>query len=234
MIINSRQFYKGLAMIITFTIIFALMISPVINGKTVIQTADQLFNSLTKGSTYYMPKLAKDAARFQGTVFDVSVSAKSKEEAAKISKVFSMAGADVQAEDARVNISGDLGKLAQAALTDADALFNNQKDTVTNKYGIDGKEVVNCWWTVFNALESKYKLEAKSTEMSFVASLKGKGLEVAYNFDGIQADSVKERSGITTFMLLFYIIYTVWYGFAIMYLMEGLGIVASNGEKAEA
>lgn len=62
-----------------------------------------------------------------------------------------------------------------------------------------------------------------------------KTLEVAYNFNGIQADKVADRAGITTFMLIFYVLYTVWYGFAIMFIFEGLGIIASaHGEKAEA
>ncbi|MHB8156569.1 MAG: hypothetical protein ACYDEQ_04165 [Desulfocucumaceae bacterium] len=236
MIINKKQFYIGLTMLVVFAILLVAMLSPINNGQTVIQTADNLFNSLTKGSTYYIPKIQSSADKFEGTAFDVTVSLKSAEEVTNISKVFITAGAIVETIDTtKVKISGDLGKTAKAALLDSDALFRNDESKVSSKYDMRGKDALYYWWTGFNALESKYKLENKSSEMSFVGSLKGKALEVAYNFEGIQADKVNEKAGITTFMLAFYIIYTVWYGFAIMFILEGLGIVASShGEKAEA
>ena len=236
MIVNKKQFYTGLAMMLIFAVALAVMMSPVMNGKTVVQTADDLFNSLTKGSTYYIPKLQSSAAELEGTTFETTVSVSSKEEADNLARVFGAASAKVEAvSETQVRISGDLGKAAGAALADADALFKNNQSQVTDKYGINGKEVLHYWWTGFNALESKYKLEGNASEMTFVGTLKGKALEVAYNFDGIEAVKVADKAGITIFMLAFYIIYTVWYGFAIMYMLEGLGIVASaHGEKAEA
>lgn len=235
MIVNKRQFLIGLAMILSFAVVFVILMSPVINGKTVIQTADDLFNSLTKGSTDYIASTQKSASKFDGKTFDVTLSLKSKEEVDKTTKVFSAADAKVEASDTKVKISGDLGKVAKAALMDADAIFKNDDAKVAGKYGFSGKEAIYYWWNGFNALNNKYRLEAKSTEMSFVNNVQTKALEVAYNFEGIQADKVADRAGITTFMLIFYVIYTVWYGFAIMYLFEGLGIIASShGEKAEA
>lgn len=236
MIVNKKQFFTGLAMMVIFAVAMVVMMSPVMNGKTVVDTADDLFNSLTKGSTYYIPKIQDNAAKFVGTPFEVAVSINSKEEAGNLARVFGAANAKVEAvNETKVMISGDLGKTAGVALADADTLFKNNESKVTDKYGINGKEVLYYWWTGFNALESKYKLDGKASEMSFVGTLKGKALEVAYNFDGIEAVKVADKSGITTFMLVFYIIYTVWYGFAIMFFLEGLGIIASaHGEKAEA
>lgn len=235
MIVNKKQFMIGLVMMISFAVVFVVMMSPVMNGKTVIQTADDLFNSLTKGSTNYIQKTQNSAAKFEGKTFDVSVSLKSQEEVDKFTKVFSSADAKVEANGTKVKVSGDLGKAAKAALADAEAVFNNEEARVSGKYGFAGKEALYYWWTGFSALNTKYKQEAKSSEMSFVNTVQTKALEVAYNFSGIQADKVADRAGITTFMLAFYVIYTIWYGFAIMYLFEGLGIIASaHGEKAEA
>ncbi|RJQ28120.1 MAG: hypothetical protein C4589_07115 [Peptococcaceae bacterium] len=235
MIINQKQFMTGLIMLIFFFIVFALIMSPVLNGKTVIQTADDLFNSLTKGSTYYIPKAQKSATGFDGKTFDVSLTLNSNEEVDKIGKVLGMAGAMVEAGENKVNISGDLGKMTRFALADADAVFKGENAGLTGRYGFADKEALYYWWLVFKELNNKYKLEGKSAEMSFVNTVQTKTLEVAYNFEGIQADKVADRAGITTFMLVFYVAYTVWYGFAIMFIMEGLGIIATaHGEKVEA
>jgi hypothetical protein len=204
-------------------------------GKTVIQTADDLFNSLTKGSTDYISKTVSSATKFEGKTFDLSLNLKSQEEVDKTTRIFTAADAKVTASGTKVQISGDLGKVSKAALADADAVYKGDNAKVTSKYGFNAKEAIYYWWTAYSALNSKYKIEGKASEMSFVNTVQTKALEVAYNFDGITADKVSDRAGITTFMLVFYVIYTVWYGFAIMYLFEGLGIVASShGEKQEA
>lgn len=235
MIVNKKQFTIGLVMAISFAIVFAIVMSPVMGGKTVIQVADNLFNSLTKGSTDYIQSCQKDAAKFEGVTFDGTVSLKSQEEVDRFTKIYTAAGVKVEATDTKVKFSGDLGKMTKAALADADAVFKNDDARVNAKYGLSGKEALYYWWNGINTLNTKYKVEGKASEMSFVNKVETKALEPAYNFEGIQAVKVADSAGITTFMLVFYIIYTVWYGFAIMYIFEGLGIIASShGEKAEA
>ncbi|MCL5289560.1 MAG: hypothetical protein M1489_00745, partial [Firmicutes bacterium] len=181
-------------------------------------------------------KLLKSTDKYIGTPFEATMTVSSKDDVAKITKVFGTADVKVEPiDDTKVKISGDLGKMAKVALTDADSLFSNEDSKIAGKYGIKGQDAVNYWWTGFNTLEGKYKKEAEADLMNFVKSVNTKGLEVAYNFKGIEAENVADKAGVTAFMLVFYVFYTVFYGFAIMYLMEGLGIVASaHGEKAEA
>lgn len=235
MIVYPKQFWIGVALLLSFLVILVLVLSPVMGGKTVIQTADDLFNSLTKGSTDYISKTASSATKFEGKTFDLSLNLKSQEEVDKTTKIFNAADAKVTASGTKVQISGDLGKVSKAALADADAVYKGDNAKVTGKYGFESKEAIYYWWTAISQLNTKYKQEGKASEMSFVNTVQTKALEVAYNFNGIKADKVADRAGITTFMLVFYVIYTVWYGFAIMYIFEGLGIVASShGEKQEA
>lgn len=234
MIINKKQFIIGLVMLIVFTIVFIGMMSPLLNGKTLIQAADDLFNQLTKGSTYVIPKVLNKAEKFEGTSFEVAVKVESQEDIDKFAKVFASGGARVSAQGQEVVISGDLGRVAKAALADADVEFKNNGAQLQSKYGMESREVLYYWWTGFKNLGSQYKIENKAAELSFVNDLMQKGIEPAYNFEGINAVKVSEKTGITTFMLVFYVLYTILYGFAIMYLFEGLGIVASShGEKAE-
>ncbi|MCL6634478.1 MAG: hypothetical protein K6T29_01760 [Peptococcaceae bacterium] len=234
MIVHKKQFMIGLAMIITFTAVFVVLMSPIIGGKTVINYADDLFNQLTKGSTYAIPGVQSKAKNFDGKAFEVTLSAKDQGEAEKMTKLFTAAEARVAVEGQKVKVSGDLGKVARAALADADLEFKNNGAQIKGKYGMDSREAVYYWWNLFNVLANKYKQENMAAELSYANNVMQKALEPAYNFEDITPVKVQERAGITTFMLIFYVIYTVWYGFAIMYLFEGLGIIASHGEKAEA
>ncbi|MBE3586788.1 MAG: hypothetical protein IMW94_11705 [Thermoanaerobacter sp.] len=235
MIIKKREFFIGVVLLISFTVVLAVMLSPVMNGKTIIGYADDLFNELTKGSTYYIPDLMSRAENFEGQNFQVILEAAGQEEAAKMNSLFTAAGAMVTVQGQTLTVSGDLGKIARVALADADAEFNNRGEEIRSRYGIPSREAIYHWWNLFKALEKKYKLESRSGEMSFAGSVMTKGLEPAYNFEGIPSSRVADKAGITTFMLVFYVIYTIWYGFAVMLIFEGLGISASaHGEKAEA
>jgi len=235
MLVHKKQFMIGLAMMLTFAVILVVLMSPIMGGKTVIKYADDLFNELTKGSTYVIPSVLSKTKNFEGKSFSATISAKSQDEANKMTGIFTAAGAQVAAEGQKLKISGDLGKVSKAAVQDADTEFKNNGAELKSKYGMESREAIYFWWTLFSNLGTQYKLENKSSELSFTNNVLTKALEPAYNFEGINSVKVQEKAGITTFMLVFYVIYTVWYGFAIMYLMEGLGIIASaHGEKAEA
>ena len=49
-------------------------------------------------------------------------------------------------------------------------------------------------------------------------------VETAYNYYGIVAKTVKESMGALIFSLVFYVFYTLWYGFGLMYIFEGVGL----------
>jgi len=52
---------------------------------------------------------------------------------------------------------------------------------------------------------------------------------------GIRPKNISGNLGIVAFVLANYVLYTVWCGFAIMYLFEGLGITTTKAaEKGEA
>jgi len=56
-----------------------------------------------------------------------------------------------------------------------------------------------------------------------------KGVECSYNYYGIDPQQISDRLGIVVFSLVFYVLYTVWYGFAILYLFQGLGLKLEHG-----
>ena len=66
--------------------------------------------------------------------------------------------------------------------------------------------------------QKKFKL-AKMAEL-----VNSKAVETAYNYYGIDGQKITDRIGVVLFSLVFYVVYTLWYGFGIMYLFEGWGM----------
>jgi hypothetical protein len=60
-----------------------------------------------------------------------------------------------------------------------------------------------------------------------------KGVEVGYNFYGIEPKKASSKAGILSFALIFYVIYTLWWGYAILYLFHGLGLEMKARVKRE-
>ena len=61
-----------------------------------------------------------------------------------------------------------------------------------------------------------------------VSAAQKRAVETVYNYYGIEPQRISDRFGIVILSLVFYVVYTVWYGFAIMYLFEGWGIKLSH------
>lgn len=234
-IIYKRQFFIGLVLLISFFMVLAVILSPVFNGKTGIQAADELFNSLSKNSSYYIPDVAKKATIFEGKKLDVTLKTKSSDELEKTKKLFEGAGAEVVVSDNKLKVRGDLGLIVKNALADADAVFKVQKGVVKGRYGFPGREAVYYWWSAFKQIEKDYTIKNMGKEALFVKKINSRALEPAYNYTGIIPAKFSEQTTITIGWLIFYFIYTIWFGFAILLLFEGLGITASKpAEKAEA
>jgi len=234
-IINRRAFITGLVLLICFGATLAVILSPVFQGVTGLHLVDGIFNSLSKGSSYFIPDLAGKADQFTGTKMEVTFRVKSAEELEKMKTLFLAAGAQTTASGESLRVTGDLGLVARRALADAEALFQSGETPAPNQYGFSGKEAVYYWWAAFKQLKGHYLQENKPAEAVFVENVSKKALEPAYNYDGIPPARFREVAGVSIGSLVFYVVYTIWYGFAIMLIFEGLGITASKpAKKAEA
>lgn len=224
MVADKLKFYTGLGMLVFFIILMVVIFSPIFSGKNGLQYLDELYNSLSKGSAYFIPELREDTSDYIGTSIDVSIEMKSIEQAEQTAVLYREAGAEVVTSEAEIEINGDLGQVLGSSLDDADSMYYNDAETIENKYGYDARQVLYNWWVsleeINNALEDEDMFEGAKVVMS----VNQKGVEPAYNYYGIEAESVSSRIGIVIFSLVFYVLYTIWYGFALMYLVEGLGL----------
>ena len=86
---------------------------------------------------------------------------------------------------------------------------------------------------VLKEIDKDLTRQKQFKEASFVADVVKKGIEVSYNFANIVPESAGSRMGILSFSLIFYVIYTLWWGLAVMYLFEGVGLQMTAGTKKE-
>ena len=217
MITHKKEFTIGLILTVSFFIVLFIIYSPVFPGKqNGLEYADMIFNRIAKGSTYYIPGIMEKNEKFIGKGIDVSITMKGAEEAEKVSRLYSQAGAEVAVEGSSIKIAGDFGTMLKSALTDSDTMFKNKGDEVSERYGYHEKEAMYYWWLSLKAIDKALKKQKKFAEAAFISDVVKKAVEPGYNFYGIEGESAREHAGILTFSLVFYVIYTLWWGYYLL------------------
>jgi hypothetical protein len=233
---NKKKLITGLFMMVAFAVVLVLMFLPLFPGgkggkkQNGLNYMDNLYNSISKGSAYYLPQVVKESVVFAGktVALELTMSEKLKLPAAKLAAnaalLFKTAGVQAKAEGGKVVVKGGLGKIIQSALKDADAMFHNKGQEVGERYGgANAKEMLYTWWATLSAMDKNLKKQKLFAEALFVDKVQKKAVECAYNYYKIEPQNIGDRWGIVVFSLIFYVIYTLWYGYAVMYMFEGGG-----------
>lgn len=231
MIINKKEFAIGLILAVIFAAIFAYMWTPSFNGKNAFEASDDIFNSMSKGSCYQLTALMEQAEGKSGTPLNVSFKMGDAAIADKTAVLYQQAGADVVVNGDQITVKGDLGAVAVAAIADSDEMYYNNNDKVTQKYGYDAKEVMYYWWLSFDKMNKSLQNNNDFTTASYLSNIKMKAVELGYNFNGIEGQSAKDNMGLLTFLLIFYVVYTIIWGCAILFLCEGFGVMMVGHAK---
>ena len=224
MIAHKKAFYGGFGLIVIFAIVLIILFMPVFSGKNALENLDMLYNSISKGSAYYIPKAKKAAKPLNGTQISVDLKLDTDKQAKQIASLFEKGGARVQVSGANLKVSGDLGQILENSLKDADYMYHNDGKRVSDKYGISEKQALYNWWKALKALDLALKKQKKFEAATVVDLIQKKAVETAYNYYGIEPQKITDRFGVIIFSLIFYVVYTLWYGFAIMYMFEGWGL----------
>jgi len=224
MIAHKKEFFGGFGLLVAFFVVLVIMFSPVLKGQNGLEYLDSLYNSISKGSAYYIPKVKEETDNFTGNSIDVILNLSSEKQAQQTALLFRKGDAMVNASGAQLKVAGDLGKILGNCLSDADDMYMNQGKKVSSKYGYNEKRVLFNWWNALKAMDKALKGQKKFKEAKTVALVKKKAVETAYNYYKIQPQKISDRLGIVIFSLIFYVVYTLWYGFAIMFMFEGWGL----------
>ena len=228
---NKRPFVMGIFLALSFIGVLILIFSPIYGGgMNGLDFADDLFNKLSKGSSYFIPKLKEANKEFQGKPFAVTISLEKPKEVEQINKLLTAAGAKVDVQGTNLKIEGDLGKTIDLVLKDSDLMFHNQGKELMTTYGFDEKEVMKGWFTALSKMDKFFKKNLKIEESNHISEISKKGIEPAYNFYKIEPQRVIDRAGLMTFLLVFYVFYTLWWGYAIFYLFDGVGLTMKKAK----
>jgi hypothetical protein len=224
MIAKKGEFYTGAGMMAVFVVILIVMFMPVFKGHNGLDYLDSLYNSISKGSAYYIPAMQDEAKAYAGSNVKLTLTMQDETQARQTSLLFQKGGALVNASGATLSLDGDLGAILAVSLEDADLMYHNKGTAVSDKYGYDERQVLYNWWAAGNAMEKELKRQKQFKAAKIVATINKKAIETAYNYYRIEPQSISDRYGIVIFSLVFYVLYTLWYGFGIMFLFEGWGL----------
>ena len=224
MIAHKKTFATGMALMVAFVVVLVAMFMPLFGGHNGLEYLDSLYNSISKGSANYIHKAATAAQKFDGRQIEVTLGFQSAEQADQMAKQLNAGGALINVSGETLKVSADLGKLLANCLADTKLMYDNNGDAIQSKYGIEPRRAMYNWWHACTLLEEDLNKQEQFKEANAVHTTITKAVEPAYNYFGIQAQNIKDRLGVVVFSLVFYVIYTLWYGFGIMYLCEGWGL----------
>jgi hypothetical protein len=232
---NKKPFAVGAVLAISFFAVLLMIFSPVFGGKNGLEFADSSFNRLSKGSSYFIPKVSKSVDKYVGKPFSTTIKLEKAEDVEPTAKLFSTAGVKVGIKDTELNLEGDLGVMLRSVLQDSDAMFKNDGKTVSERYGYDEKKVMKNWWSALGKIDKKLKKEKNIEEAKVIAEVTKKAVEPGYNFYKIEGEKVVDHAGMMSGLLVFYVAYTMWWGYAIFYLFDGVGLTMKKAKvKKEA
>jgi hypothetical protein len=212
-------------MLIAFFGLLLAIFSPIFPGNVNgLNYMDNLFNMISKGSSYFIPDSITASEQYAGKMIDVTIKLENDQQAAETAKLFLASGADAAVSGKELTVKGDMAQIMKASLEDADQMFHNNGSVLADKYGYGERQVLFNWWTAFKSMGKDLTTQKSFKQAKTIATIQAKALEPAYNYYGVEAGSYKDSFMLIIAALGFYVCYTLWYGFGIMFLFEGLGL----------
>lgn len=224
MIRNKKKFYTGVALLAGFAFILGILFSPVFDGRNGLKFLDSLYNSISKGSAYYLPAVWEKTEAFSDVSVSVSLPLESGISLGQVASMFEISGARVNTLDGNLKVSGSLGQIFGSCLEDAELMYHNDGEAIRMKYGVDERQVLYNWHVAFKAMEKDLNRQKKFKEAKIVGTLIDKAVDLSFNYYGIEAGKISDSPRAVLFSLMFYVIYTLWFGFSILFLFEGVGM----------
>ena len=232
MIHNKKEFNLGIALLVLFFIVLFAMFQPLFDGHNAMAYLDNLYNSISKGSAHYVDALKEEAKTLAGYNVNVTMNMEDEAQAADSVALITAAGATASAQGKALTINGDYVAILNACLNDADKLYNNDSAALKAKYpalaGKDDRQAVYNWYKILGGFDKELKKQEAFAQAKVAFNVNSKVVETAYNYYKVVPEQIKNKIGIVIFSLVFYVIYTMWYGFAILFVFEGWGLKISG------
>ena len=235
---QKKNFIRGVLMLGTFALLFVFLLFPVLHDEynrplTGLQFADNVFNELSKGSSNFIPMCRAEVKKMEGRNIDINVAFTKKPELKDMAvNVLTKAGAKAEIKGDRLYISGDAKAVAAMYdLNPADAQVQaggNAEEAIALK-------AARAWWYSLSPAIKALQKQDKVAEAKAVDQIMRRAIEPGNNFYSLNGAKVKDHVVLLTLMLVFYLLYTLWYGFSIFELFEGIGLAMTKSKtKSES
>ena len=221
--IKKKELGIGVFLLVTFAVVMVMVFMPILDGGNVLNYLDNLYNSISKGSAYYIPKVEHLVEEHGSEVVTLNLKLDDSRAAQATEPLFVRAGATTAVEGAMLMVNGDIESIFGICLEDAESAYNNRNEDLVARYGTDARTTLYNWWQALGAMEKDLNRQKLFATAKLTHTVQAKTVECAYNYYGIKAQAIKDRWGTVLFSLVFYVVYTIWYGYGIMFVFEGLG-----------
>jgi len=228
MIANKKEFYGGFALLVAFFVVLFFMFQPMFKGHNAMEYLDNLYNSISKGSVDYVPALQEDVHQLDSMKVDLKLTYPSEVEAQQAVTLFSTTGAVAKVSGKDIAVSGSLGNILSGTLADAKLMYHNDGKTIEGKYGVEPRRAMLNWWTSLKLMDKALKDQGSFAAAKLTTTIEKKAVEASYNYYEIEPMKIMDNLGLVIFSLAFYVFYTLWYGFAILFMFEGWGLRLSH------
>ncbi|MGA8180924.1 MAG: hypothetical protein WB792_12760, partial [Desulfobacterales bacterium] len=196
---KKKELYIGFGLLIGFIVILIIIFSPVFNGQNGLKYLDNLYNSISKGSAYYIPKVKAVTDKFLGRSVSATIDMADEKQAQQTAALFVRGGAQVNISGSQLKIEGDLGKILANCLWDADRMYVNDGQAISSKYGYNERQVLFNWWQALTAMDKVLKKQKQFQEAKTVDLVVKKAVETSYNYYRIEAQKISDRAFIVLF-----------------------------------
>ncbi|MBE0429156.1 MAG: hypothetical protein IBX61_04710 [Thermoleophilia bacterium] len=222
---NKKEFTLGLVLQAAFWISFAIMMSPVFGeGRNILNVTDDLFNSVSMASVAkYIPEARETAETVVGEEVSFTTEGKDEGQTERIRQLLEQNGAAVTGEQ-ELQVQTDLGILLEGAADDSQTMFDGEGAALASRYGYDERHVMNDWWTALDEGARDLTRQGEFEASNVVNELLEKAVEPSYNYFGITPKSASSEAPLIILSLAGYILYTVWYGYSLLFMFEGWGL----------
>jgi hypothetical protein len=221
--IKKKELGIGLFLMVTFIAVMIAIFMPILDGDNALDYLDNLYNSISKGSAHYIPKVEHQVEDYGSEVVTLNLKMETAGAAQAAETLFALAGATTAIEGNNLMVNGDLETILSACLDDAESAYHNRREEFIERYGVGARYVLHSWWQALRAAEKDLNRQKLFMAAQLTHTVQAKAVECAYNYYGIEVQAIADRWGTVLFSLVFYVLYTIWYGYGIMYVFEGLG-----------
>ena len=145
--IKSKELGIGIFLLATFTAVMVAIFMPIIDGSNALNYLDNLYNSISKGSAYYIPKVSHQVEDHGSEVVTLNLKMDTVEEAQKAEPLFARAGVTTAVEDNNLMVNGDLQAIFGTCLEDAESAYHYRNEDFESSYGDAARPALHSRWT---------------------------------------------------------------------------------------